>query len=719
MRSPLQSVHDAIAATVVSVVAISFYVSCAAMLFTGPLASQLPAGIGIALTGGAILSFVSAWKGSISRASVGPEPATVPVVAGITAAITTQAAPDATFQTAIAAIILSALLVGLTWFIVGKFRAGDVIRYVPYPVIGGFLAGIGWLMLNGGFTVAVGKSISLASFPQIFAGDSSALALSSILMTAGLWFGTQRSKHILTLPALILVFALCIHGWLYLNQITIDSARQQGWLMVSFNQALPELIFRPAFLQAIDWHVLMAQATGFVAVVLVSTIALLLSDSSLEVALNEEADFNRDLKVLGLGNILLGLAGGLVSGISISRSMLNVQAGATGRSSGWITGAICVAALFGGGPLIAMIPKPVLAAILMNMGFGMLKAWLFDARPQLALIDYLVIVSMVVVTIVAGYLPAVLLGVVFCCFDFAVLSAKQDVIRRISTRNAWPGRVDRTLAERQLLEARGSEKLVVELQGVLFFGSIRALSHRIESQVKEAGQAPQIIIDFARVQAIDSSAANALARTVKKLSGEGVQIMISSVSAHVLDILIANGCVRHGDPRLIPDIDHGIVRWEESILAAMGTPSDNNAFYKWLYVEFPDPAVARRLEGCLDSIVLGAGEALFREGDVSDGLFWVESGLLVVMRNVGSTSLRLCSITAGSAVGEMGVFRNEPRSADVLAVVPSVLRRLSLSQLALIDRDDPELAIQLRQQFVRILATRLEHANAQAAALTA
>ena len=720
MVVPNKIAHDAIAAFVVSLVAIAFYVSSAAMLFTGPLAQHLPTGIGIALTGGAVLAFVAAWQGSISRASAGPEPATVPVVAGITTAISAQTLPDATFATAVAAIILAGLLVGFAWFLVGKFKAGDVIRYVPYPVIGGFLAGIGWLMLNGGLTVVIGRPVSLAWISEFLTGKPSSLVWSAILMTVGLWFGTQRIKSIYILPALILAFSLAAHGWLYFNGITIDSARQLGWLMASFDQALPQLVFRAEFVQAIDWHILLAQFTGFSAVVLVSTVALLLSDSSLEVAFNEEADFNHDLKVLGLGNMLLGLAGGLVSGISISRSMLNVQAGAAGRYSGLIKAALCLLAMFGGGPLIALIPKPVLAAILMNMGFAMLKAWLIDARPRLALNDYLVIVSMVIVTIAAGYLPAVFLGVVFCCFDFAFLSAKQEVIRRISTRNAWPGRVDRNLIERQLLESHGSEAWVVELQGVLFFGSIRTVSHRIESQVKAAGHPPQqIIIDFARVPAIDSSAANALARTVKKLTGDGIQILISSINSPIKNNLIANACLHDEDPRLVPDIDRGIVRWEEQVLAGVTAAAAGNAFEQWLSAEFPTPSLAKRLINYLDTRALETGEVLFRQGDASDALYWVESGSLIAVRDRGSSSLRIRSIKAGSAVGEMGVFRNQVRSADVVAEMPSVLRRLTRDKLARIDQEDPQLASQLHQQFIRLLATRLDHANAQIEALAA
>jgi sulfate permease, SulP family len=677
------AVRDTTAAIVVSLVAIAFYVSCASMLFTGSLVMSIHTGIGIALAGGAIHALVAAWKTSISRASVGPEPATVPVVAGITAVIATQTSPSAVLPTAVAAIAISALMVGLSWFVIGKFRAGDVIRYVPYPVIGGFLAGVGWLMLSGGLAVIVGSPVSWAWVTAAFSERPTALTWAGIVMTAALWFGTQRSKHMLTLPVLILVSSLGAHLWLHLSGVDIDTARRTGWLMASFDQAMPEFIFRPELLQAIDWQVLLSQWKEFIAVVLVSTVGLLLADGSLEIAFNEEADFNRDLKTLGLGNILLGLAGGLVSGISISRSVLNVQAGARGRLSGGVKGVICLIAMFAGGPIIALIPKPLLAALLMNIGIGMLKTWLVDAKYRLANGDYPVIVSMTAITIISGYLPAVFLGVVFCCFDFAFLAAQQSVIHRVATGGSWAVRAEHGFEERQAIEAHGHELLVLELQGVLFFGSVRQLSHRIESMVGTAGRVPrQILIDFARVPAIDSSAANALARTMKMLSSTGTQVCLSSANRKVEKTLIATGCVGSEGADLMPDLDQAVERWEESVLALHASEVVGDVVDNWLKIKFSDPAVAERVVRCLETVRLDTGEALFRRGDQPDAVYWLESGRLTA-----KSELRSVSIKSGSTVGETSVFSRMGRRADVIAERPSVLRRLTRTHLEAIERD--------------------------------
>lgn len=115
----LPSAGDLIAGAVVGLVAISFYVSSAALLFQGALAVHLPTGIGIALAGAAVLAVVSAWRGSVVLSSVGPEPATVPILAVMTGALAAQASPARALPTAVAGLALAAATIGACWYLLG------------------------------------------------------------------------------------------------------------------------------------------------------------------------------------------------------------------------------------------------------------------------------------------------------------------------------------------------------------------------------------------------------------------------------------------------------------------------------------------------------------------------------------------------------------------------------------------------------------------------
>ena len=122
-------------------------------------------GIGLFLFGGFILSLILAILGSLPGTAIGPQdgPAALIAVAagGIAASLIGSVDPDSVFSTVVAAIIMSSLATGLVFFLIGYFKLGNLVRYIPYPVVGGFLAGTGWLLTRGAIEVMTGESLSL------------------------------------------------------------------------------------------------------------------------------------------------------------------------------------------------------------------------------------------------------------------------------------------------------------------------------------------------------------------------------------------------------------------------------------------------------------------------------------------------------------------------------------------------------------------------------
>jgi SulP family sulfate permease len=712
-----RALRDLVSGLVVCLVALSFYLSSAALIFQGPLAPHLSVGIGSAIAGGAILALFQAWKGSLRLASAGAEPTTLPIIATLTAAVAAQCTAATLLPTAVMALSLTALLAGATWFALGRFGAGHVIRYIPYPVIGGCLAVIGWLMFAGGIGVVLGEPFTLgraARSPMSMAGAQLVFGLA---IGTSIWWVTARVKHMLTLPALIAAWVAATHAWLWTHGIGIGSAREQGWLMREFALALPALPLSPAILPQVQWTVIANEAGTILSVVVLSVVSLLLSDSSLELAFDERADLNGDLKGLGLGNMAVALAGGLTGGLSISRSILNRDAGAATRMSGVIKALACLAAMLAGGPVIAMIPKPVLGGILIYLGIVLLKGWAIDGRKRLARRDHAVVLAMVALAVVAGALPALLVGVIVCCFDFAISSSRLGPVRRVFTRNEWPARVERSAPEARALRGAGGGLSCVELQGTLFFGSMRALGNRIEELINTTPTMERLVIDFRRVPWIDSSAAQAMARLIKVGAKAGVAVALSGASPAVLGVLAVNGCITATGPAVFEDIDHAFTAWDEAVLA--GTAPAPRPLEEWLAAELGSADAVARLMDWVEKITLEPGEVLCSQGDPADSMYLVQEGRLAATIAAHGGAFKVRAIQAGGTVGEMGLYRQTVRSATVRAEVPSVVLGVTREALHDIERRAPELAIALHRLFVRLLASRLDHANAQTAALAA
>ena len=708
--------RDAGAALIVSLAALSFYVSVATLLFQGALAAHLPAAIGATLVGSAVLSLMTAWRGAMPLASAGAVPSTVPVLAAVTASIAAVARPESALPTAVVALALAAAATGGTWWLMGRRGWGGLVRYVPYPVIGGFMGATGWLIAVGGLGVATGQRFNWPTVLGWLGGAADARLAVGAAIGVLIWFVTQRLKHPLVLPALLLAGGLAIHAGLAATGVDLQAARALGWLQAPFNDAVPAWPLQPGLLAAVQWELVLPQLGWIVSCVIVGTLSLLLTTTGLEVAWDTRADINRDLRALGQGNLLAAAAGGLSGGLSLSRSALNVKAGAQGRASGVMLALLCLLAMAWGGPFIALVPLPLLGGLLLAQGIEMLKAWLVDSRARLSRRDHLTVLAMVGVTAALGFLPAVCLGVLACCVDFAVSQAQFPPVRRLLTRASWLSNVERPVAQAEWLMHRGASLHIVELQGVLFFGSATRLSRRIEAVLDEANAPTCLLFDFHHVRTIDSSAAQSLARLFKTAQRRGIAIELSGLNATQEKILRTAGALAMTSPARHASIDAAVSAWDEAALAEPAGHALHTGDIEGLLSQQVGAAITTRLLPAFEAVPLAAGEVLFERGAASDALYVVASGRLAIVVPDGDSAgeLTVRTLLPGSTVGEMGLFRHQPRSATVRAEVDTLVLKLAADRLAELEASDPAVAAALYRLFVLQMASRVDQLTVQA-----
>lgn len=706
--------RDLSAGAIVSVASIAFYVSAATLLFQGPLASHLPAAVGSALVAAAVLALFGAARGSLPLASMGPVASTVSVQAVIAASVAAQTAPAAALPTVVAAMGLTGVAVGGAWWVSGRLRAGDLIRFIPYPVIGGFLGAVGWLMLSGGLAVAVGRPLDGAAVLAQVSGGPDLRLLVGLALGALIAWTTQRFTHVLLLPGLIVLAGLAMHAGFRLGGLDLTAARESGWLLAPFGTALPVWPWSAPLLGAIDWGVLALHAGLILSAVIAATVSLMLSATSLEVAWETRADINRDLRVLGSGNLVAGLVGGLVGSVSINQSVLNRDAGAASRGSGFVKAGLCLLAMGWGGPVLALVPRPLLGALLIALGLDLLKSWLWDSRHRLPLRDQLTVWVIVATTVLIGLLPAVCVGVLACCLEFAISSSRQTPLRRMLTRSAWPTRVERSAHIAAQLQTAGQRLRIVELQGVLFFGSVTRLTRDMEALLAGSDAPRRLLFDFGRVSWVDTSAGQALSRLFKSAQRQGVGVDISAPSAAVRQALAAAGGLAGDGLRVFADIDEAVSDWDEATLATEGL--SDPPWEARLAAALPEGTGIARLMRHFESVQLATGDVLFTQGDAPDALYLLQAGRLGAYVQTGGRALQVRTILPGSVIGEMGLLRDQPRSATIRAEHPGVVLRLSREALATMESHDPALAAAVYRWFLRQVADRIDQLTAQSQA---
>jgi SulP family sulfate permease len=685
--------------------------SLAALVFSGELAENRGAGIGLAIFGGAVVMLVIAVFSSVPFSVGSIQDTTATIIALLAARIAADVRTDDAFLTVVLVVAVTTVVAGLFFFALGTLRLGDLVRYVPYPVIGGFLAGTGWLLVKGGAGVLTDVSVSMSTLGDV-AGEW-AKWLPGLALALTLVWVTRRRPHPAVIPAISLAAIALFYAVALVSGQGVDGARDGGWLIGPFPGGG---LWRPWSLEAVggaDWGAVLSQAAGMGTVVIVGVLTMLLNTTGIELVTERDVDLNRELRAAGAANVVAGLGGGLVGFHALSLTALAHRAGARTRLPGIIGAAICGATLVLGAGALSLFPKPVLGGLLLYLGLGFLLDWVVLAWRRLPRVDYALVLLILVVIAAFGFLIGVGVGTLVALVMFVVEYSRGDVVGRAISGAAYRSNVDRDPGHLAILRERGERIHVFELQGYLFFGTASSLLDRIKERLADAGllEVRFAVLDFRRVSGLDSSAVLGFTKLRQLASSRGITLVLTG-----LDERHGRGLERGGfaeDPgagvRFLPDLDRGVQWCEDRLLEEAGAPSTAEPPPLEDQLRAALGSVDPRLVlPYLEAIEVGAGDTLMRQDEPSDGLYFLESGRLTVqLESPEGGRMRLRTVGPGTVVGEVTLYLGTPRTASVVAEVPSRLHRLSADALARMERGDPTVAAAVHRMFARLLAERL------------
>jgi SulP family sulfate permease len=697
-----------LAGAIVVVIAVSF----AALIFTGPLERHLPAGIGLALLGGLVTLFVIAVTSGFP-ATVGSVQDTTAAVMGLMAASIAASVPAERDLLDVAlAIALTSVLAGVFFLALGTLRLGNLVRYMPYPVVGGFLAGTGLLLVRGGIGILTGESLTLGTLDDLFRSGLVVRWLPGVAFAVVLLVAVRRSRRPLVFPGVIALATIAFYAVLLATGTSLSEAQAEGWLLGPYPEGG---LWRPWAWDALggaSWGAILEQAGSAATVLLVGVIALLLNVSGIELASGRDLDLNRELRAAGVANVLLGLGGGMIGFHTLSLSVLADRVGARNRLPGLVAAAVVLVALVVGASVVTVVPTPVIGGVVVFLGLGFLVEWIVDAWSRLPRIDYLVVVLILLAIGFFGFLTGVGLGLALAVGLFVVDYSRTENVKHSVTATELRSKVDRDPGSEDVLRAQGARVQILELQGFMFFGTANSLLERIRARVLDRSLPPlrALVLDFRRVGGIDSSAVLGFRKVQQLAEAEGFDLLLTGVPPKPRRQLEHGGLADGSLDRFqyMDDLDRGL-QWsedrliEESRVAA----TVREPFWQRLAAELPDRD-ADRLRRYLEPVEVPAGHRLIRQGDRPDDVYLLEDGVLTAqMEDHDGPAVRLRTMGPGTVVGEVGLYTGGARTASIVSEGPSRLLRLSRRSLETMEREDPELASALHRMFARSLAARL------------
>ena len=616
---------------------------------------------------------------------------------------------------------LCVLIAGLIQFLFGKLRLGNLVKYVPYPVVSGFMNGIAVILILEQIGPMVGAGGHISLF-EVFYNPTVVQPLTLIVGLATIIVIFLAPRFIKAVPASLIGLVAGTALFYALKMIAGPSALGPVIGNFSFQWPTPATLPRAigliwdVDLTAVFTRVLI---TGFV-LASIGSLESLLSAVAADNMAGTRHNSNRELVGQGVGNMVNALFSALPSAGSELHNMANYRAGGRTRRSSLLCALLILLIVITLGSVIGKIPLTVIAGIIVSVGLGLFDRWTLDlirksfrASEQRKRIIANLVVTMVVVviTLCVNLIVAVLIGIAIASGLFVARMGKSIIKRQYFGDQVHSKKV-RSIKNNMLLEERGKGIIVYELSGPLFFGSADNLAREIEAAVDRF---TYCVLDMRRVNEIDSTGAKILGQLNKKISASGKFLLISYLmdNPSLAEILKAMGVYKMlGEDCFFPDTDAALEWAEDHVLTKSLDLAGATGAIELDQMDILRDFTSREintLEQRLTRKTFNKGDIIVKEGDTDRYLFFLVKGLVSVRIHLPESDRykRLITYSAGVTFGEMAFLDGSPRSADVWSDEDTETYVLSPEVFEVLQAESPQLAIKLIRNIALEMSDRL------------
>jgi sulfate permease, SulP family len=626
-------------------------------------------------------------------------------------------------QRTLALVLLVVVTAGAFQALFGVLRLGNVIRYIPSPVMAGFQNAVALLLLTAQLNAMLGlrRPVPVSQLPwQLERAQPLTLAV-GIVTVLVIWYAPRFVRRVPAPIAGLVAGTALYHaltqvglGPLLGPQLGTIPALEPSFALMA---AAPSLASDP-YLRA-HWASFLGSA---VSLALIASLDTLLCARTVEGTTGHRAAPSPQLLRVGLGNVAAGVLGAIPSGINLAASFAIHRGGGRTGLATLTCASFVLAAMVLLGPVIALIPRAVIAGVLVVVAIQLADRPTIqrllalvpgrERRAGAPALDLAVMALVMAVTIALDLVWAVSIGVGVAVVLF-LYRMSRSIVRRTYTGDAVRSKRTRDPALTEFLATAGRRIVVMELEGPIFFGTAEKLARHVEATGNDAAYT---ILDLRRVNELDSTGAAILAQTARRLRGSGGHLLMT----HLQDNSAAVAAARDAGLPLthetsFPDTDAALEWAEDALISAHGLqPAD----VELAMSEIPVLAGLSEAEADLVATRLRrehyrAGDVVIRQGDADRSLFIMVKGTTTVRVGVAGRNrqVRLASYSRGTVFGEMALLDRQPRSATVTADDDVVCYVLSEDAFGELTAKHPLVAIRLLANLARELSVRLRHAT--------
>ncbi|TLS28420.1 hypothetical protein PpBr36_00221 [Pyricularia pennisetigena] len=509
-----------------------------------PIFSNLgPAGISIFYVS-TIVSQLTYSMGSIFKGAVGSEMIeVVPFFHSMASTITNAVGhdePDAVIATTIVAYAISSMMTGIVFFLMGYFKFGYIVGFIPRHILIGCIGGVGWFLVATGFEVSAriegSLEYDLATLHKLINPDTIPLWATPLALAVVLVYLQKKIKSTYFLPCFILMIPIVFYIFVFsLDSLNPDSLRESGWIFEGAASDEPWWYFYTLYkFHLVRWDVLAETIPAMLALTFFGILHVPINVPALAMSAEEDnVDLNHELKLHGYSNFLSGLAGSIQNYLVYANTVMFMRSGANSRLAGFELAALTFGVLLVGPRLIGIIPVMMVGCLIFVLGFELLSEALWHPRKKLKTLEYLTVIAIILIMGIYDFVIGIGCGILIAFVTLVFQTSQVSAVRAGWSGDVVGSTVRRNPSQQNYLKKVGSQIHVIKLSGYLFFGTIVGVEEKIREIIADETfrQRPIrfLVVDLHHVAGCDYSAGEAFGTLSRLLKKKNIEFILSGV----------------------------------------------------------------------------------------------------------------------------------------------------------------------------------------------
>lgn len=621
-------------------------------------------------------------------------------------------------------IVLSLLLIGVTagslQLLLAAFRGGRLIKFVPYPVIAGYLSAVAVIIFMNQMVRAF-PDIRFLRLEQTDWARVGWVNLPVLAVTVALVFAAGKISRRIPAPLIALAGGMITFALIGLSDGSLFGLENNKYL-------IGKILTGESLFEFPSWQLLGSLPRGIWSSVFASgaMLAMILSVDTLKTMIildnlkRIRGDSDQVLTGQGVANALSSLVGGMPGSGAANSSLINLNAGATNWTSAVFAGVFAFLFLAFFSAYAAYIPVAALCGLLVASAIRLFDTSIFQLlRRRSTRFDFAVAMLVIITGIAYNLIVAAGAGIALSIMLFVRNQIRDSVIRSKIRGDRKFSNKSRLPAEMQVLREHGHSNIIYALGGNLFFGTTDQLYRDIESEITPGCN---VVLSFQQVQSIDFTAVHMLELLDSVLHSKKGELLLCALTGELtrgvdFEGYLSHAAVSHKEPhwRIFPDANTALVYLEEKILSEHGQGIHKKLTYALNEMEIfagCDEHALAELKKIVTEEKYESTGPVFLQGSHSEELYFIHHGLVdILLPTEDGHTRKLSTFAQGDFFGDMAFLDSEERSADAVAAAGTVLFSLKRAEFEAFCLRHHKFGEHFYRNLARILAHRLRQSH--------